>query len=583
MFLEIQEPKKAVQKTNERIVAIDFGTTNSLIAFADSNGVTIIPCEKGNSYISSRTESFPSVKRLFGKSLKDIESNLQIPASLIIKLSEQDNQLHYYTDEGLIPVIKIAADIFNTLKKNAENHLGEKVAKAVVTVPAYFDDAAKTMVKDAARLAGFEVLRLVAEPTAAAYSYGLENKAEGNYLVYDIGGGTFDVSILAMRMGAFQVLATGGNAQLGGDDIDLAIARYLAEKENIIINNQIEQSLINIAKELKEGKSNIFWQGKQLVLSQDELNEISAPIIRPTIPIVKKAINDSGLESIDGIILVGGTTRLPVVKELLANEFPNTKIIDDIDPDKAVVIGAAHQARNLSSGSGDVLIDVIPLSLGIELMGGLVERIIPRNTPIPARLTKTYTTYADNQTGFDFHIVQGDREMAADCRSLAHFKLKGLPPMLAGKASVDVTFNIDADGLLTVSAKESVSGAQKEVVVKPSYGMSDSQILSMLKEAFEKAEEDNEASLLAGKQVDSNALITRLEILLAKHRDILSDDEYSDIANECKNLQKNLKSLNYDQLSQSLEGLEKISAFFVERLISNELSNYLSGKDVNKI
>ncbi len=593
MLLNITEPQNSKNESEiERIVGIDFGTTNSLIAYCDYNGITIIPDESGNELIKSfiivDDVSIPSIKRILGKNIEEIKAADFIPESLreVCNLNSEGNVALRIKDQLILP-IEIASQIFKKLKNNAKSFFNEDVKKAVITVPAYFDDTAKTMVKDSARLAGFEVVRMLAEPTAAAYSYSLDKKSEGNYLVYDIGGGTFDISVLAMRMGAFQVLATGGDNHLGGDDLDQAICKYIKAKEGFDISLEEEIDFLSFGKKLKEeitknkAAENI-WKGRKISLNPEELKEIVLPIIAPTISIAKKAIRDSKIDKLQGIILVGGSTKLWVIQDLISSEFSEINIINNIDPDKSVVIGAAKQAWNIASKSGDILIDVVPLSLGIELMGGIVERIIPRNTPIPASVTKKYTTYVDNQTGFDFHIVQGDREFAADCRSLARFSLKSLPPMIAGKAIVEVSFNVDHDGLLAVNATEIITGKTQEVFVQPSYGLSHEKINEMLLDAMENVEDDHLAMKYAEKVIEIDGVILKISKLLEENADLLEKNEYNILKEEIIDLQETTKSNNYKILMDKFDKLQQKFEFFAEKIMSKELTNYLSGKKANE-
>ena len=595
MLLDIKEPEAQANKTTyTKIVGIDFGTTNSLIAYCDENGPIVIPNLSGSNYLKSiityKDLSISSIKRIFGKSLQEIKSGNFIPEALkSLFLLNSNKEIALKIEEKEILPIEIASEIFKILKHSAETYLKDRISKAVITVPAYFDEAAKIMVRDSARLAGLEVVRMIAEPTASAYSYSLDTKSEGNYLVYDIGGGTFDVSILQMRMGAFQVLATNGHNLLGGDDIDKAISEFIQKKSGLNINDADELRFLEFCRSLKESnisyESSIIakWKDIEIELSPDEFKEIVLAIIKPTIQITKKTIRDSEIEQLDGIILVGGMTKLWVIRELIQHEFPEVSIIDGIDPDKAVVIGAAKQAWNIASKSGDILIDITPLSLGIEMMGGIVEKIIPRNTPIPAKFVRKFTTYADNQTGFDFHIVQGDRELASNCRSLARFSLKSIPHMQAGKAILEVGFTIDNDGLLTVNAQELISGMRQEVVVKPSYGLSEEKVIRMLKEAMENAEYDHFISLYTSKVIEIDAIILKISHLLEEHEELLSKEEQESIKNKITSLQESIKSNNYNEITKEFDELQKLAEVFVERVMSKELTTYLGGKQVDEL
>ncbi len=605
MFIDITEPeKKEITRDNSKIIGIDFGTTNSLVAYCDENGARIIPDASGKLYLPSIVsygrDNISSVKRLFGRSFEEIKSGNFVSNLLKTKIKNSNNNIVISTEKGEVFPVEVASQIFKQLKSNAENYLKTEVTKAVVTVPAYFDDASKSMIRDSARLAGLDIVRLVAEPTAAAYAYGLENRSEGNYLVFDIGGGTFDVSVLSMRMGAFQVLAIGGDPLLGGDDIDIAIGTYLKNKYNLSVLPAKEEEFLKLCRKIKESDDDFnrhtaldtwstfllaFQKGdddlNDIRLSKEEFEELILSVIRPSISIAKKTAIASGVEKFDGIILVGGSTRLKLIKKLLLATFPGVPIKEDIDPDQAVAIGASMQGWNLSSKKGDVLIDAVPLSLGIELMGGVVEKIISRNTPIPASVTQEYTSYADNQTGFDLHIVQGDREMAADCRSLAKLKIKDIPPMIAGKAILEVTFTVDADGLLTVSALEKNTNVKQIVEIKPTYGLSDQNLLNMLKEAMDNAEVDYNKSRKATKIIEINSIVSRLKSLIEKNKHMLKDDEYNSIEARVNNIESIIDSAEYQQLSDSLEDLKKESESFVEKFISEEIGAYLKGKKID--
>lgn len=589
MLLDIIDPDIVSEKKDpEIIVGIDFGTTNSLIAICDGAVVTFFPSKDGSKLLKSELEInghvIKSIKRFFGKSYAEImnSSFLSNDDKLLIK---KDGESFIFDIEGKkYNPVELGAMIFEELKTNAEKALGLSVNKVVVTVPAYFDDGGKSMVRDSAKLAGLEVVRMIAEPTAAAYSYGLDTKNEGNYLVYDLGGGTFDVSVLKMKMGVFQVISIKGDPQLGGDDIDVLIAKYIGRKLELNEDKFLSNEILSAAKHLKENpEKNVLLESHKISISLEELAEISQEVIDKTISITKRAHHESKVKNLDGIILVGGSTRLPQVKKRLQSEFPDITIIDDIDPDTVVAEGAARQAYNLSNKSGDVLIDVIPLSLGLELMGGVVEKIISRNTPIPASFTRKFTTYADNQTGLDLHIVQGDREMAKDCRSLARFSLKNIPPVQAGKAIIEVKFNIDNDGLLSVSAKELSSGVSSEVVVKPSYGISEAEILEMLKNAMKMAEEDALSAKLNNDRIELKSTINSLYSLIENNKNFLQEKEYEVIKTECSELADKIDNLSQKELNEARENLERISKDLIENVMNHGLKSYLAGKQIDEI
>lgn len=480
-LLEIQEPKTQTRK-QELAVGIDFGTTNSLVAFSQNHKPyiidtipSIVGIDEGGK-LSVMSDGIRSVKR----QLTQTQGSHEVAGGTQIKLG----------DNSVSP-IEISAAIFSHLKLAAEAHLEAEITKAVVTVPAYFDDHARSAVAFAAKLAGLDVLRLVSEPTAAAYAYGLENKSEGVYLVYDLGGGTFDVSVLNMQMGVFQVLAVGGDSQLGGDDIDILLAEALG------------LSLLE-AKRWKEVA--VFVSSPREIL-----NSIISPIINRTIDITRQVISEID-RPIDGIILVGGSTRIPLIKQELTSHF-NLPIFDNVDPDRVVALGAALQAENLTSTSSDLLIDVVPLSLGMELMGGLHEKIILRSTPIPTSITKEFTTYADNQNAMQFHIVQGERELVADCRSLAKFEL-ALTPAQAGTHRVEITFAIDADGLVSVAARDKETEVSHKVELKPTYGLNNQEMIIMLEEAYKNAAADHKARQMREAEFEARRAIDKLKKII---------------------------------------------------------------------
>jgi molecular chaperone HscA len=460
-LIEIQEPNSKTEK-HEIAVGIDFGTTNSLVAFSKNHKPYII-------------DMIPSIVNVE-------EGKLQVAVKGIRSIKRQLN-LPAQGSKNNIEHLKIASAIFKHLKLAAESHLNTSVNKAVVTVPAYFDDLARNAVASAAKLAGLEVLRLISEPTAAAYAYGLENKSEGVYLVYDLGGGTFDVSVLNMQMGVFQVLATSGDSQLGGDDIDA------------LLSKELKISTLD-AKRLKENEY------------KNEYDDIIYPLVERTMKITKRVIAEIDI-AVDGIILVGGSTRLPLIKKELKRIF-NLPILDNVDPDRVVALGAALQAENLTSSSLDLLIDVVPLSLGMELMGGLHEKIIMRSTPIPATITKEFTTCSDNQNAMYFHIVQGERELVADCRSLAKFEL-ALLPAKAGTHRVEITFMIDADGLVSIKAKDKATGLANEIELKPTYGLSKEEINTMIEVAYENATLDHKARQQREAEIETQIIINKLK------------------------------------------------------------------------
>ena len=560
MLLDIVEPgDNSEEKKKEIAIGIDLGTTNSLIAISNNQSPKLIS-DMTPSIVKIDNIEIRSIKRLMGKSKEEADELLSTNPELHKYLRKDSDDISFKIGNNITNPIEISSKILSELKLKAEKELKENIHKAVITIPAYFDDASRNETKQAAEIAGFEVLRLIAEPTAAAYAYGLEKDKEGLFLVYDLGGGTFDVSLLNMQMGVFQVISTAGDINLGGDDIDSNIANYLAEKYNL----DYEYTL-PLAKKAKEhlGNNDKFIC-EEFSLTTDEFNNIIKPIIEKTISILEDVIDNSekDIEDISGIIMVGGSTRIRLIKEIIKDKF-DIKIFDDIDPDKIVALGAALQAENLTVGSSNLLIDVTPLSLGIEIMGGLVDIIISRNSALPASNSMNFTTHMDNQTGMKFHIVQGDRAMARDCRSLTRFELLGIPPMKAKMAKISVNFHVDVDGILSVSAIEELTGSTQNIILKPSYGIDEKEIAEMLKIAFKNAKEDHKLSLLVKIKSESNDLLAAIKKL----------KDSNDILEYIKPLEKNLKTDDYDRIYNDLSELKKQSMeLFNQNLKSIDLN-----------
>ncbi len=538
-------------------MGIDLGTTNSLVAVVRSGVAETLPDTQGRHMLPSvvryQTTAPPlvghealrdahddpfntiaSVKRLMGRGVADVK---QLGTQLPYEFVAGDSPVpRIRTVAGDVSPVEVSAEILKVLKARAENTLGAVIPDAVITVPAYFDDAQRQATKDAARLAGLNVLRLLNEPTAAAVAYGLDKGSEGIYAVFDLGGGTFDISILRLNRGVFEVMATAGDSALGGDDMDHAIAEWFMHEASIAddSDHRALRRLLRDARAVKEtlttrtsaqvelqGSAGL-WRG---VLDRNTLSTLIDPLIARTLAPCRRALRDAGIRAadVDGIVLVGGATRIPRVREQVEAFFGKPPLAD-IDPDKVVAVGAAIQADVLIGNRRDqdmLLLDVIPLSLGIEIMGGMVEKIIPRNTPIPAARGQEFTTYKDGQTALLVHVVQGERDLVADCRSLARFELRGIPPMVAGAARIRVTFQVDADGLLNVSAREQTTGVESRVVVKPSYGLSDGEIERMLRESFSHAKEDEAARALREAQVDADRLLEAVTAALAADGDAL--------------------------------------------------------------
>lgn len=592
-IIEIREPGQAESKQEAKIaVGIDFGTTNSLIAISAGRKVKIIQTEDNKELIPTTIEfinsniivgsnkGLRSIKRLFGKTLNEI---LNTPAlfSLVkdyIDLQSKEVKLKFANKQ--MRIAEIAAEVFIYLKQQAEKELTTEVTQAVVTVPAHFNDAARGQVMRAARLAGLEVLRLIAEPTAAAYAYGLNKNHTGCYLVYDLGGGTFDVSILNITEGVFQVIATNGDNMLGGDDIDKIIADYFCNKFNLPDNTDTLQ----FAKKAKEALSNQDnFEFNNISLDKQTFEQLITPIIGRTINIAKECLEIAGNPNIEGIILVGGVTRIPLIKDELYKAF-KVNILSDIDPDKAIVYGAALQAENLTTPNIDsLLIDVVPLSLGMELYGGIVEKIIMRNTPIPISVIKEFTTYADNQTGIQFHILQGEREMVADCRTLARFELNGLPPMKAGSIRAEVTFSIDADGILSVSAYEKISNTSHIIEVKPDYGIDAGEVDKVLENAYKNAKLDHAARLLQETVIEAESLIFNIEHAIKELVDLLSENEKHIISSLLNNIKHAIDARDRALINNAVKDFKSKTKKSLNTKINIVISDLLKGKNINQI
>ncbi|WP_419234631.1 Fe-S protein assembly chaperone HscA [Rickettsia endosymbiont of Nabis limbatus] len=592
-IIEIREPGQAESKQEAKIaVGIDFGTTNSLIAISVGREVKIIQTEDNkelipttieftnNNIIVGSNKGLRSIKRLFGKTLNEI---LNTPAlfSLVkdyIDLQGQEVKLNFANNQ--MRIAEVAAEVFIYLKQQAEKELATEVTQAVITVPAHFNDAARGQVMFAAKLAGLEVLRLIAEPTSAAYAYGLNKNQTGCYLVYDLGGGTFDVSILNITEGVFQVIATSGDNMLGGDDIDKIIVDYFCNKFNLPDN----LDTLQIAKKAKEALSKQdSFEFNNISFDKQTFEQLITPIIGRTINIAKECLEIAENPNIDGIILVGGVTRIPLIKDELYKAF-KVNILSDIDPDKAIVYGAALQAENLTTPNIDsLLIDVVPLSLGMELYGGIVEKIIMRNTPIPISVVKEFTTYTDNQTGIQFHILQGEREMVTDCCTLARFELKGLPPMKAGSIRAEVTFAIDADGILSVSAYEKISNTSHIIEVKPDYGIDTSEVDKILESAYKNAKLDHAARLLQETVIEAESLIFNIEHAIKELVDLLSENEKHIISNLLNNIKHAIDARDRALINNAVKDFKSKTKKSLNTKINVVISNLLKGKNINQI
>ncbi len=619
-LLQIAEPGQSLAPHQRRIaVGIDLGTTNSLVAAMKNALPEVLGDEQGRKLLPSVIRYLPggttqagyqalqnangdpkntiiSVKRFMGRGLSDIQHAQTMPYEFI----DAPGMLKIKTVSGEKSPVEVSAEILARLRQRAEDSFDDEIVGAVITVPAYFDDAQRQATKDAAKLAGIEVLRLLNEPTAAAIAYGLDNASEGLYAVYDLGGGTFDISILRLSKGVFEVLSTGGDSALGGDDFDHRLYCWVLEQAKLqLLSDKDTRLLLTASKEVKEQLSKnplarvhaTLSDGTTINvgISQAQFFELTQHLVNKTLMAAKKALRDAGLtaEEIKGVVMVGGATRMPHVQRAVGELFGQT-LLTNLDPDQVVAMGAAMQADllagNQQKGDEWLLLDVIPLSLGVETMGGLVEKIIPRNTPIPVARAQDFTTFRDGQTALAVHVLQGEREVVDHCRSLAKFELRDIPPMAAGAARIRVTYQVDADGLLSVTAREQHSGVEANINVKPSYGLSDVDITTMLQDGFSHAADDVQDRALREELVDAKRLIEAVDAALAEDQHLLDEDELDIISRKLKALKDLIESAKDTQvLRRSVESLSKATDDFAARRMNESIKKALSGKKIEEI
>ncbi|WP_321961661.1 Fe-S protein assembly chaperone HscA [Paraburkholderia sp. J7] len=620
-LLQISEPGMAPAPHQRRLaVGIDLGTTNSLVAAVRSGVPDVLPDEDGHVLLPSVVRylakggrrigraakaeaatdprnTIVSVKRFMGRGKSEVEGAANAPYDFV----DAPGMVQIQTVDGVKSPVEVSAEILATLRQRAEDTLGDELVGAVITVPAYFDEAQRQATKDAARLAGLNVLRLLNEPTAAAIAYGLDNGAEGLYAVYDLGGGTFDLSILKLTKGVFEVLAAGGDSALGGDDFDHALFAYALEQSGIeraSLAPEDVRLLLDRVRDAKEALSSApearieasLSSGKQIALTIDEprFETLTQALVQRTLTPTKKALRDAKVAAKDvkGVVLVGGATRMPVIRRAVEQHFGQAPLTN-LDPDQVVALGAAIQADLLAGNRGGeddwLLLDVIPLSLGVETMGGLVEKIIPRNSTIPVARAQDFTTFKDGQTAMAIHVVQGERELVADCRSLARFELRGIPPMAAGAARIRVTYQVDADGLLSVFAREQLSGVEASVVVKPSYGLADDDVARMLEDSFKTAEVDMRARALREAQVEAQRIIEATNAALGADGELLDEAERAQVDALIAALAQVAQGDDAGAIEAATKALSEGTDEFAARRMNKGIKRALAGKKLDEI
>lgn len=623
-LLQISEPGMSTAPHQHRLaVGIDLGTTNSLVATVRSSIPEVLNDEDGRPLLPSVVRYLPnghanigykalaaqttdpkntvvSVKRFMGRGLKDIAYAENLPYDFV----DAPGMVQLRTVAGVKSPVETSAQILATLRQRAEDALGDELVGAVITVPAYFDDAQRQATKDAAQLAGLNVLRLLSEPTAAAIAYGLDNGSEGLFAVYDLGGGTFDISILKLSKGVFEVLSTGGDSALGGDDFDHRLFCWIHEQEKLAPLNDNDTAVLMVkareAKELLSTKAEVLvdaslssGENVHLVITAETFNEITKHLVGKTINAVKKALRDANIDAddIDGVVMVGGATRMPHVQRAVG-EFFHTIPHANIDPDKVVALGAAIQANllagNRAAGDDWLLLDVIPLSLGIETMGGLVEKIIPRNSTIPCARAQEFTTFKDGQTALAVHVLQGERELVSDCRSLARFELRGIPPMAAGAARIRITYQVDADGLLSVSARELRSNVEASITVKPSYGLGDDDVARMLQDSYSSAESDMQARALREEQVEAERILLATQSALDGDAGLLSGEERAEVDLLMQKTRDTLAAsqagtVDHQAVKAAVEELARGTEEFASRRMDRSVRSALAGKSLDQV